>query len=505
MEEWKKIYLELQNGSDIRGIALDGIKGENINLTEEMVQNISSAFVDFLADRNGVTNKPLRIGVGNDSRLSAKELKTGAVNGIIRRGGRAYDCGLAPTPSMFMSTILEGFEYDGAVMITASHLPSNRNGLKFFTKEGGLESRDIRRILEMAAVISRMGYEKEFCKAEEADLAEAYTKYLQNVICSEVCAKEYEKPLSGLHIVIDASNGVGGYFKNVLEPLGASTRGSICMNPDGTFPNHVPNPENEQAMEALKGAVLKAKADLGVIFDTDGDRAAVVFSDGEEVNRNAIIALMSAILSEQYPKTTIVTDSVTSSHLTKFLEVDLGMRHHRFKRGYKNVINEAIRLNEEGVETHLAIETSGHGAVKENYFLDDGAYLSIRIISYLAKCRKKGRRLEELIAGLKRPEESKEYRLRILETDYKKYGQDVLEAFHAFAEKEPGFSIVKPNHEGIRIDFSDNEVKGWMLMRMSLHDPVIPLNIESDEKNGVEIILKRIRPFLDLYPMLTMG
>ena len=89
-----------------------------------------------------------------------------------------------------------------------------------------------------------------------------------------------------------------------------------------------------------------------------------------------------------------MTDSVTSDCLTEFLENRLKMKHHRFKRGYKNVINEAIRLNQEGIETHLAIETSGHGAVKENYFLDDGAYMSVVIISRLAVSLREGRRLE---------------------------------------------------------------------------------------------------------------
>ena len=142
-------------------------------------------------------------------------------------------------------------------------------------------------------------------------------------------------------------------------------------------------------MEFIRSAVLKEKADLGIIFDTDGDRAAVVFSNGEEVNKNSIIALMAAILAENYPNTTVVTDSVTSDHLTTFLE-SVGMVHHRFKRGYKNVINESIRMNAEGIESHLAIETSGHGAVKENYFLDDGAYMSVRVICKLAICRREG-------------------------------------------------------------------------------------------------------------------
>lgn len=503
MENWEAIYMKLQNGSDIRGVALEGVEGEKVNLTMETARNIAMAFVDFLADGKGLSYENMRIGVGHDSRLSAEDLKQGVINGITDRGCRAYDCGLTSTPSMFMSTVLDGFQYDGAVMITASHLPFNRNGLKLFTREGGLESGDIKEVLKRAALLSEIGSAVEKAEAEKADLVGAYSAHMEKLMKEEVNAEEYEKPLKGLHIVVDASNGVGGYFTKVLEHLGASTEGSICLEPDGTFPNHVPNPEDKQAMASIRNAVLAAKADLGIIFDTDGDRAAVVFADGEEVNKNAIIALMAAILSEQYPHTTVVTDSVTSSHLTEFLEGKLGMKHHRFKRGYKNVINEAIRLNREGEETHLAIETSGHGAVKENYFLDDGAYMSLKIICKLAKCRREGKDIEELIRDLKKPAESGGNRLTIQAEDFKEYGSRVLEDFLAFARADERFHVAEKNYEGVRVNFDDEEVKGWMLMRMSLHDPVIPLDYEAEKEGGVAVIKNRIRPFLAKYGKLS--
>ena len=97
-------------------------------------------------------------------------------------------------------------------------------------------------------------------------------------------------------------------------------------------------------MDAIRGAVLNNKADLGLIFDTDVDRMSAVFSDGQEVNRDALIAMMAAILVKDYPNSTIVTDSVTSDKLTAFLEGELHLKHHRFQRGYKNVINECKTL-----------------------------------------------------------------------------------------------------------------------------------------------------------------
>ena len=169
-------------------------------------------------------------------------------------------------------------------------------------------------------------------------------------------------------------------------------------------------------MKSICDAVKEHNADLGVIFDTDVDRAACVDSNGNEINRNRLVALASAIVLETYPGGTIVTDSVTSDGLKTFIE-ELGGKHHRFKRGYKNVINEAIRLNDNNIEAPLAIETSGHAAFKENYFLDDGAYLITKIIIKFAQLRKEGKDISDLLVSLKEPKEAIEHRLKILDGD----------------------------------------------------------------------------------------
>lgn len=106
-----------------------------------------------------------------------------------------------------------------------------------------------------------------------------------------------DKPLAGKKIIVDAGNGAGGFYVDkVLVPLGADTEGSRFLEPDGNFPNHIPNPENERAMEAICEQVKKSGADLGIIFDTDVDRAGAVDDTGAEINRNRLIALVSAIL-----------------------------------------------------------------------------------------------------------------------------------------------------------------------------------------------------------------
>lgn len=503
-QDLEKKYLKLQNGSDVRGVALEGIEGEHVNLTPEIARLIAAAFAEYLAQKCGKKQETLSISVGHDSRISAKFLKEGVLEGIQAQGCQPIDCGLASTPSMFMSTVLPQLSYDGAIMITASHLPYNRNGLKFFSKEGGLESQEIKIILKKAIALEEKGLEDHEKKERKSlDLLEHYSENLRRIICEETGTAEDQLPLKGMHFVVDASNGAGGFFASrVLEPLGADISGSIYLDPDGTFPNHVPNPENAKAMECIKAATLEQKADLGIIFDTDVDRAATVFPSGKEINKNALIALMASIVAQKMPGSTVVTDSVTSDQLEDFLVNRLGLKHHRFKRGYRNVINESIRLNKEGIPSGLAIETSGHGALKENYFLDDGAYMSVKILCEVVKCKRAGRSIEDLLEGLEEAAQSGEFRMSIGVEDFKEYGNRVLEDFKEFAKTQDTFRIVEPNYEGVRISFEDEQVHGWLLLRMSLHDPIMPMNIETNEDGGVEKVLERIRPFFEKYDQL---
>lgn len=254
-------------------------------------------------------------------------------------------------------------------------------------------------------------------------------------------------------------------------------------------------------MEAITESVNLAKADLGIIFDTDVDRAGAVLSDGSELNRNRIIAMLSAILLREHPGTTIVTDSITSTGLAKFIEEKGGI-HHRFKRGYRNVINESIRLNDMGQDSQLAIETSGHGALKENYFLDDGAYLVTKLLIELARGKKEGYTLESLITTLEEPAESVEFRMNILLDDFKAYGQQVIDELTAYAEKQEGWSLAPSNFEGVRVNLDEAHGNGWFLLRLSLHDPLLPLNIESNSVGGAKKIASELASFISGYDKL---
>lgn len=483
---------KLKSGTDIRGVASGN--ESDITLTDESIARFAVAFASFLRTKCGKTD--ISVSIGHDSRLSAKRIETALATALSNDGVKVYLTGLSSTPSMFMALQNAGVALDGSIMITASHLPSERNGLKFFLKSGGLESSDIDELIDMAfdATLDK----KSGGSVNELCYMPSYSKHLVDFVKTSC---EDELPLKGMKIVVDAGNGAGGFYEKILKELGADTDGSQFLEPDGTFPNHIPNPEDHAAMDSISSCVVKNGADLGVIFDTDVDRAAIVAKSGDEINRNALIALISAILLKE-KKGTIVTDSITSIGLKEFI-TELGGEHYRYRRGYKNVINKAIELNSQGVYTPLAIETSGHAALKENYFLDDGAYLVTRLLIEAAKLNKKGLSLDSLIRDLRMPKEATEVRMTFSLADFVEYGKKVLEDFKSFAEKQEGLSLEYPNYEGVRVNFDKDHGNGWCLLRMSLHDPIMPLNFESEEDGGVSVMAKTVYGFLSSYEGLN--
>lgn len=495
---------KLQNGSDLRGVALDGVPGETVNLTPAVAQILGQAFGQWLSTTLHQPPNQLTIAVGRDSRLSGPSLMEGLMAGLASQGCHVMDVGMASTPALFMATILPDFACQGGIMVTASHLPFNRNGMKFFTAAGGLNKGDISDILQRAAdgnftICATPG------TRSQRHLIAAYSQFLVDKIRAGVNhPHHYNTPLQGLKILVDAGNGAGGFYgTQVLQPLGADITGSQFLEPDGLFPNHVPNPEDPQAMASICGAVLAQKADFGLIFDTDVDRAAAVDAQGRELNRNRLIALLAAIVLEEHPHSTIVTDSITSDGLTRFIEQDLGGIHHRFKRGYKNVITEAQRLNDLGQECWLAMETSGHGAMAENFFLDDGAYLVSKLLVEVAKAHLTGGQVTDRLATLEEPLESREIRLKLQTPDFAAYGQGIIADLRNYGATQSGWTVVPNTHEGVRIACGDPQESGWFLLRLSLHDPVMPLNVESTVAGGVDRILDRLAPFVQPYEFLT--
>ena len=192
---------------------------------------------------------------------------------------------------------------------------------------------------------------------------------------------------------------------------------------------------------------------------------------------------------------------MTSEGLKEFITSRGGV-HIRYKRGYQNVISYAKQLCQEGKNAPLAIETSGHAAMQENYFLDDGAYLAVKLIIEAVKLKKEGKTLFDLIKDLKEPIEEKSFRIKLTNDSWKSDGEKVLSVLNDLGKK---FRLATDSHEGVRIYTDD----GWFMARMSVHDPVIPINIEADIAGGSKrmsnIIYNAIKDIdgLDLSPIIA--
>lgn len=477
-------YSSLKSGTDIRGTAVKTADKE-IDLDEKAVYDLTVGFIRFLGLAQPV------IALGHDSRISAEKLKNAAKNALYDCGCKFYDCGLSSTPAMFMATQFPETRCDGAIMLTASHHPYDKNGMKFFTVKGGLGGGELGKVIALAdEPLSVKAKGKELY----LNIMSLYREYLKRKFIS---FSGCEKPLTGMKIAVDAGNGSGGFFADVLKEVGADVSASRFLQPDGTFPNHVPNPENAEAMRSISEAVTENGCDLGVIFDTDADRAAIVTSDGKEINRNRLIALMSAIVLETVPGATIVTDSVTSSGLTEFIEAH-GGKHLRYKRGYRNVIDKAIELESKGISAPLAIETSGHGALKENYYLDDGAFMAVLLVSRAARLNSSGKSLSDILTDLPEPKEEAENRIKLTGPDWKETGARIIRELTEYGKSR--FEVKGDDYEGVRVYVGSS----WFMVRQSVHDPVLVINFEGNEVGAVKKMKEVLYNFLSSYDGLDV-
>jgi len=372
-------------------------------------------------------------------------------------------------------------------MITASHLPAERNGFKFILPTGGLESSQLDELIEVIRMQTEPGYD------DNSEPVDFLPHYLEKQTAEVTDSLGFEKPLTGLRIVIDASGGSGGFYEEWLRELGAGTTGSMNLQPDGLFSCHPPNPEDSSAMRSLVDTVARNGADLGVIFDADCDRAALVDQDGAPLNRERLIALCVDIVLSAEPGATIVTDSVTSPALTRFIESRGGF-HRRWKRGYRNVIGEARRLNASGIPCPLAMETSGHAAFRSNNFLDDGMTLATRLIIETVRSKRAGTRLTDRIGDLPLPIEDVERRIPTPSGDERQESIERVFTWLKTDEARSRYYAPPDEPEGARAELIDGS--GWFLLRASLHDPMLVLNAQSNRQGDVERMINDLRSIL---------
>jgi phosphomannomutase len=345
-------------------------------------------------------------------------------------------------------------------------------------------------------------------------------------------------PLAGLRIVLNSGHGSGGFFYHVLHDLGADVSQCQLLNlPDASFPRGIPNPESDRMVQETTRLCEEIEADIGIMLDTDADRCGFIVPTSsttfsysphqyQPLNRNRLIALLGRIFSERSPGCAIVTDSVTSEGLSKFLN-NLGVKHVRYLKGYANVIEKAMELTQSGqTNAEVAIETSGHCAMKENGYLDDGTYTAVKVIACLAQVVARDRsyrnlqsdhddesigggissnstkppsNLLDLISTLEELEEVKELRISVkdgsLETTDSTFQELCRYIEDACHKSSNGWELDVDNLEGIRARTTGSH-GGFFMLRKSLHDPLLSLQVEGRSKD--EVRAQVIEPILQL-------
>lgn len=535
----------LKSGSDLRGTFVDHADGPvaplalatllavgggapAAALTPFAARCFGAAFARWLAARGaGGPGGGLATAlcVGRDPRPHGARLAAAFTRGFtdVEGGSGVADTGVATTPAM--CEFVRAGKCGAAIMITASHLPEEKNGMKFFAAgTGGLTAKEVDELILLAQEEAGrwcdggiLPADKGF--AETVDFMPYYKETLKQAILREVGGSATSivsgRPLSSLNVVVNPGNGAGCFFDVLLQDLGAYVANSIHTTPDGTFPKTfgVPNPEKPAMVEETIRACQACNADIGVMFDTDADRAGFVLprtvdekgirADYEPLNGNRMIALIGAIFAASSPGCTIVTDSTTSEGLSAFLEQELGLRHYRYVRGYANVIGKAAELTASGAaNAEVAIEISGHCAMKENGYVDDGTYTAVKIIGLLARTAAAAAAsggtgdLFDLIAGFDEMPFEREARIRAtdgsLETTSRAFRR-LAQSLEEQCDKDDDWSLDEYNQEGVRVRMSSG---GHFMIRQSLHDPVISMQVESISKE--EAREKVFEPLLGL-------
>ncbi len=414
-------------------------------ITDEEVYKIAKALTLHF--------KVTHVAIGYDIRPSAENLRTALTKGFVESGVHVIDLGLCTTP---MSYYMCGTSaVDMTVMITASHMPSEYNGLKITVDDARPVTKDVLHIIK--EIVGTHTF------SEEVTHGSITTHALQADWIQQFKSK-HDLTGANLSVVIDPANMIG-----ILEiPTFTAfepdlTVYTIFDEYDHTCPNHEANPIKHEALASLGEEVRCRKADLGVAFDGDADRVGFVDETGAPVPSDLIGALLARLILEQYPGATIVTDVRSSKSLLDEVE-RLGGTIIREKVGHTN-----IRSRMRAENAVLGIELSGHFFFKDSFFSEGGPLPAFLILELLKREQKP---LSELVAAVKTYHHSGEVNSSITKTPAEIY-QDLQAAFPtATPTWQDGLTLTAPDW--------------WCNVRPSANDPVMRLNLEADSQELME-------------------
>ena len=446
--------------NDIRGIYNDDI-------TEELYYNIGFGYIAWLEKHTGKMPVDLRISVCMDARLHSPSLKTALIKGLVDAGVTYIeDLGSAPTPIGYYSEIAHNL--DGAMIITASHNPSEYNGLKMTYNRQTLNEVQIKEVKALTF---------DNWKNLPDDISvQDYSKSILAEYIAEMKEK-FGEIGKGIKVVVDSANATGGIVgPQLYRELGCDVI-ELFSEPDGRFPNHHPNPSVLSTLETLSKTVIENKADVGIAFDGDSDRIGVVDSKGKPLTGDKLLLIYAMDIIELNP--TVVSEVKCSQVLYDTIN-NAGGNAVMCKTGHGYIKDKMKETN-----AILGGEMSGHTFFKDRYYgFDDAVYAGCRIIEIIAKNKKCNPefKLEDILEPFNKVFTSDEVRFPC-PNHLKK---EVLEAMKSEVNNNPdmfGSEIIEiVTLDGMRIVFNG----GFALIRQSNTEPVFTLRFEANNEAECE-------------------
>jgi phosphomannomutase/phosphoglucomutase len=447
-----------------RAYDVRGRVGEDI--TADVFRQVGRAYATLVRRRGG-----RRIAVGQDNRVSSAELRAGFVEGVRAAGVDVVDIGLVTTPILYFATA--HWALDGGANITGSHNPIEYNGVKMvhagaapLTEE---EIQSLRRLAEAGDVESGHG------GLETRSPREDYFATIASMI----------RLSRRLRVVVDAGNGIAGvYAPELLRRIGCDVVEQHCES-DGTFPHHLPDPEDEHNVVDLQERVVAERADLGVAYDGDADRVGVIDERGRRHEADLILVLLARDLLARHPGAKVVFDVKSSQSLVDDVERHGGVPV-MWKTGHSH-------LKRKMREDHILLggEVSGHMFFAENYYgVDDGLLASAKIIEIAARSPEPISRLFDSVPHLTATPE-----LKAMCPDAEKF-RVIDELSRDLKQRYRTIDI-----DGARVLFPNG---GWGLVRASNTNPYLTLRFEAHTGAEIEQMKRVIYDALRRYPFVTL-
>jgi len=453
-------------------VAIDSTIFREYDIRGLVGKNMDAGVFELLGKGVGTYMQRLgskRLAIGRDIRISSPEFAAAMIKGLRSTGCDVTDFGMVPTPVLNFGVI--EYEYEGGVEITASHNPIDYNGCKFRTFDRSLFGPDIQEIKEL---IEAGDFATGEGSLDERDVNDAYMDKVVSLV-------DVKRPLK---VVVDAGNGATGpLVTEVYKRLGAEVIELFC-EPDGRFPNHLPDPTVVKYTRDLVAKVKETGADLGIGLDGDGDRIGVVDETGHLMWGDYLMILFARDVLRDHQGTTVVYDTKCSMALAEEIE-RAGGKPMIWKSGYP-----LIQSKMKEVGALLGGEMSGHIYLSDNYYgIDDGILAGCRVLQILSETDKT---LSQVMSDA--PVYASTPEMRADATEETKF-EVVAKIAEHFRKEHETIDV-----DGVRVVFPD----GWLLVRASNTQAVIVVRAEAKTEERLEEIKTMAREQLRKFPDVTI-